>query len=150
MSTLIESSTGGTHAGAQGFNSMFIVPSPEDNPGKDIDDLVLEAMNTFISLQWDYSGIHRSGKANVKSPDGEEFVLRFLTNDEDTFVGICQHVAMSGKDNEVKDILVKDFFKALEGSPYLEMVDAMQFVLKKMPQEEWEQLYNTVNGRIFN
>ena len=68
----------------------------------------------------------------------------FLTNAEDTFVGMCQHVClMSNK--EVKDIPVRDFFKVIEGNPHFKMIDAGQFALSKMPDDEWQKLFDAID-----
>lgn len=68
---LIESSKNGQLAGAPGLFHDFIVPTLEDNPGKSLEDLTMQAANDFIALQWEYSDYENAGNAKVTAPDGE-------------------------------------------------------------------------------
>ena len=146
MMELIESSKNGQLAGAPGLFHDFIVPTLEDNPDKSLEDLTMQAANDFIALQWEYSDYENAGNAKVTAPDGEEYTMRILTNMHNTFVPVCQHVSISNKKGQVKDIPTKDFIKAMDGHPHFKMVDKMQFVLDQMSDEEWEELYNSIDG----
>ena len=148
LASLIEASTGGKHPVISGFQYDFVIPCPDDNPEKNIDDLTIESMGTFIELQWNYSDIFRASKANVTTPDGEEYIMRILTNSEDTFVGTCQHIALYGKEDKVKDVKLIDFLSYMEGNPYFERIDSLQFILRKMPAKEWTSLFNSVEGDL--
>ena len=142
MRSLIENPVG-CHIGAKGFAHEFIVPTTEDYPDMEIDELVFKAANTFVELQWCYGDYFVASKADVTTPQGEEYVMRFLTNTQNTFVKVCQHVGLLCE-NEMKDIRVDDFYRLVEGNPCFKKVDAYQFVMDKMPDEQWRNLFASV------
>ena len=141
MRTVIESPYLGHHILVNGFYHGFFAPSKHDYPDMDIDDLTFKVADMFVDLQWAYSNFVEAGDAHVTAPDGKKITTVLLTNLSDTFAGISQHVCLSYND-ELKDIPVKDFFKVVENNPYFKKVDAGQFVLRKMPEEEWKKLYD--------
>ena len=143
MRALIENYPNG-HMGANGFYHEFIAPSQKDYPDMEIEELVFKAADMFVELQWDYADFESPGLANVTPPDGISYTARILTNDDDTFVGISQHVCLSC-DGEIKDVPVDDFFRAVKGNTYFKMVDAAQFTLRKMPEKEWKALFDSLN-----
>ena len=146
MRSLVESPVFGDHMGAPGFYHDLIAPSKADYPELEIEDVVFKAHDMFVELQWAYQDYFTASKADVSTPDGEKFTARFLTNAEDTFVGMCQHVCIMCN-KEVKDIPVRDFFKIVDGNPYFKKVDAGQFILRKMPDDEWQKLYDAIDAK---
>ena len=146
MRSLVESPVLGDHMGAPGFYHDLIAPSKADYPKLEIEDVVFKAHDMFVELQWAYQDYFTASKADVSTPDGEKFTARFLTNAEDTFVGMCQHVCIMCN-KEVKDIPVRDFFKIVDGNPYFKKVDAGQFILRKMPDDEWQKLYDAIDAK---
>ena len=150
MMELIESARGGQHAGAPGIFHQFIAPSIEDYPEVPIEEVVMAAMNKFIELEWEYSDYEDAGLANARTPKGEEFTLRFLTNSANTFVGVCQHLAVSNNHGAVKDVETGYFIRTMKDSPYFKLVDQLQFVLDKMPDDEWQKMYDSLEGQEMN
>ena len=144
LRSMVETPVPGQHLGATGFYHDFIVPSKNDYPDMDIEDVVFKAADMFVELQWAYSDYFSANKADITTPAGEKYVARFLTNAEDTFVGMCQHVCLM-YDKEVKDVPIQDFFKAVESNPYFKKVDAGQFTMQKMPDDEWQKLYDAID-----
>ena len=144
LRSMVETPVPGQHLGATGFYHDFIVPSKNDYPDMDIEDVVFKAADMFVELQWAYSEYYSASKADITTPAGESYIARFLTNAEDTFVGMCQHVCLMC-DKEVKDVPIQDFFKAVEGNPYFKKVDAGQFTMQKMPDDEWQTLYDAID-----
>lgn len=144
MRELIENPAGG-HMGANGQYREFIVPTQKDFPDMEIEELVFKAANTFVELQWEYSDFEDAGRANAVRPDGEEYTVCMLTNNNDTFVSICQHVCVSCN-GEVKDVPVDDFLKVVEDNPHFKMIDAAQFTLTKMDDDEWKKIYDALNA----
>jgi len=144
LRSMVETQVPGQHLGATGFYHDFIVPSKNDYPDMDIEDVVFKAANMFVELQWAYSEYYSASKADITTPAGESYIARFLTNAEDTFVGMCQHVCLMCN-KEVKDVPIQDFFKAVEGNAYFKKVDAGQFTMQKMPDDEWQKLYDAID-----
>lgn len=148
LASIIEASAGGKHPVIQGFQYEFVLPSPDDDPEKTYQGLVLESMHTLIALQWDYTDISRASRANVTSPEGEQYMMRILTNSCDTFVGICDRLALYGPGQKIKEVEPLDFIKYMEGNQYFERVDFLQFVIRKMPAKEWNKIFDSIEGKI--
>ena len=103
-----------------------------------------------MAIQWLFEDCETSGLANVKSPDGEEFQMRFLANVADTFVGCCQKISLTPSDESYTKLVdIADFCKAMEGNKYFVPVDRMQFVMKKMPKKQWDMLVKMIKGQEF-
>lgn len=147
MKALIQSAHDGEHVGAQGINHQYIIPSLENSADKDIDDVVMDATNRFLEIQWNYNDCYNASLANIESPDGEKYTTRLLTNANDTFAGVSQRVTISNSEGSIKNIPAQDFIEHMEGNPYFERVDACQFVLRKMSDDEWEELYDSLEGK---
>jgi superfamily I DNA/RNA helicase len=143
MREIVENPLDG-HMGANGFSREFIAPTTKDYPDLEIEDLVFKAANIFVELQWEYADFETAGLAHVTPPDGDEYTMRILSNAADTFVGISQHVCLSCN-SEIKDVPIEDFFSVAEGNPNFKMVDAAQFILRKMPDDEWKALYDSLD-----
>lgn len=141
LRSMIETPVPGQHLGATGFYHEFIVPSKNDYPDMDIEEMVFKAADLFVELQWAYSDYFSASKADITTPAGESYVARFLTNAEDTFVGMCQHVCLICN-KEVKDVHIQDFFKVAKDNPYFKKVDVGQFIMRKMPDDEWQKFYD--------
>ena len=144
LRSVIETPAHGEHMGATGFFHDLISPSREDYPDMEIEDLVFKVADMFVELQWNYNDFVSAGLADIETPDGEKYTARFLTNVDDTFVGMSQHVCLSCN-KEVKDVSVNEFFKVVEGNPYFKKVDAGQFVIRKMPEDEWQKLFDAID-----
>lgn len=149
MKHLIESARDGNHNGAAGIFHYYIVPSKEDYPNLTVDEILMKAVNEFVESQWKYKDYEEAGNANVTHPSGEKYTVRILTNTTNTFVPSCQHVCFTNKKEELKDIPTYEFIKKMKNHPHFKMVDATQFVLDKMTEEEWEQMFDMFeNGTI--
>jgi|GEM_PF-6351562 len=137
--------------GVPGCRREYILDSLDPNAtDKEYQKAVSHAFQNFVAIQWMFEDCQNAGLANVKSPDGNEFQLRFLTNIDDTFVGCCQKLSLSSTENTtVKMIDIADFCNKMEGSEYFVAVDRMQFVLKKMPDAEWDKLVESIPGRNY-
>lgn len=134
-----------------GCRREYILDSldPEAND-EDYQTAVGDAFQNFVAIQWLFEDCETSGVANVKSPDGEEFRMRFLANVADTFVGTCQKISLSSSDGKVLKLVdIADFCKVMEGNKYFVPVDRMQFVMKKMPKKQWDMLVNSFEGPNF-
>lgn len=118
---------------------------------KEYKEAITDAFENFVAVQWMYEDCTDSGLANVTSPEGEKFQMRFLTNLDDTFVGCCQKLSLRPTDESyMKLVDIADFCEAMEGSEYFEAVDRMQFVLRKMPPKEWDKMVKDLKGQEFS
>lgn len=137
------------HIAVEGFHHSLMLPTVEDYPEMELTDLAFEAMNKFIAVQWDYDDCEDAARLSTTDPDGDESVIRIVSNAADTFVGICQKVGVYIKEtNDLKLIATADFKEQIKGNPFYEDVDYSQFVLRKMSQEDWLSLYNSLDGEV--
>lgn len=134
--------------GVPGCRREYILDSLDPEAGdEEYQKAVGDAFQNFVAIQWLFEDCHTAGHANVTAPDGEEFHMRFITNDDETFVGCCQKLSLSSTDGKVLKLVdIADFCKVMEDSEYFVAVDRMQFVLKKMPAKEWDKLVNSFAG----
>lgn len=130
----------------EGVNHHYCIPSQEDYPDMTLEELTEMALADFIRLQWAYTGYENAGNATVTNPDGEEYAMCLLTNTNNTFVPVCLHIGISNKEGKVKDVPTADFIRVAQNNPHFNMVDKSQFILDKMSDEEWENLYDSING----
>ena len=138
--------------GVPGCRRGYILASldPEAND-EEYQTAVGDAFQNFVAIQWLFEDCETSGLANVKSPDGEEFRMRFLANVADTFVGTCQKISLSSSDGKVLKLVdIADFCKVMEGNKYFVPVDRMQFVMKKMPKKQWDMLVRVIKGQEYS
>ena len=137
--------------GAPGCRREYILDSLDPKAtDEEWQKAVSEAFQNFVAIQWVFEDCHTSGLANVKSPDGEEFQMRFLANTEDTFVGCCQKLSLTPTDESyVKLVDILDFCNAMADNKYFVPIDRMQFVMKKMPAKQWDMLVKVIKGQEY-
>lgn len=146
---IIEDFKDGQHVCIGGVNHNFFVPTQEDYPEMTVEDIVIKAMNMFIEVQWNYLDCTTASKMDLtNSQTNETFTSRLLLNNGDTFVGVSQKVTLADGKGNVKNVGIGDFLSALKNNDHLEMVDPMQYVLRKMSNEEWLELYNSLEGEV--
>ena len=140
-----------TALGAPGAHREYILDSLDPKAtDEEWQKAVADAFQNFVAIQWLFEDCVTAGLANVKSPEGEEFQMRILTNSADTFVPCCQKLSLSASDNSlVKLVNIADFCEAMEGSEYFIAVDRMQFVLREMPKKEWDKMVKEIKGLEF-
>ena len=137
--------------GVPGCRREYILDSLDPNASdEEYQKAVSDAFQNFVAIQWLFEDCQTAGLANVISPDGEEFQLRFLTNIDDTFVGCCQKLSLSSTDSTiVKMVDIAYFCDKMESSEYFIPVDRMQFILKIMPDQEWDNLVRSMPGQNY-
>lgn len=147
MMQLVELFDDKQHMQVQGVNRAFFVPTKVDYPDMDTFDLAMKAMNMFIEVQWKYQDCDTASLIEVThGQTGETFTARMLLNLEDAFVGMSQKVTLMNDTNAVKIVDIQEFLDKTRDSKYVEMVDPVQFVLRKMPDAAWHQLYDSLEG----
>ena len=146
---MVESCIGGSHTSAWGFNFPFVFPSPDDYPELDLKELTLKAMDDFASVQWEFEGIERAKSASLVEGD-EQFSSHLLHNDCDLFVGVSQKISLMNAAGDLKSVPTDEFVDAVESTDYFEQVDSMQFVIRRMPDDAWEELWNRLEGLVLD
>ena len=100
-----------------------------------------KAFDDFIDIQWNYEDYEMFSRAEIGAPDGEVFIARILGNNKG-FAGVCEKVILYG-DKETKIVPIDDFFEATKDNKYIKRLDYAQFVIDKMPDDEWEKFYDS-------
>lgn len=142
MANIIEKQD--AHIGVNGLIHEFhIFPDyiKSQMPDAEPQDWTYKAFEDFIDIQWNYGGYENFSRATVGSPDGEEFVARILGNNKG-FACVCQKVILY-KDKETKIVPIDDFFAATKNNKYIKRLDYVQFVIDKMPDNEWKEFYDS-------
>lgn len=135
------------HMQVQGVNRAFFVPTKVDYPDMDTFDLAMKAMNMFIEVQWKYQDCDTASLIEMThGQTGETFTARMLLNLEDAFVGVSRKVTLMNDTNAVKIVDIQEFLDKTKDNKYVEMVDPVQFILRKMPDAVWRQLYDSLDG----
>lgn len=138
--------------GVQDLRHQLMLPTADPAcPIEQLQKIVAQAFHDFVGVQWWWEDFTDSGLGNVKTPDGEEFTIRFLANAADTFVGVSQKISlMTTDESKTKLVDSKYFMEKMEGNPYYERVDACQFTMKVMPADEWDTLFESLEGQEFS
>ena len=132
------------HVGVNGIMHEFhIFPEfiktqmPDCKP----EEWIYKAFEDFIDIQWNYEGYDSFSRAEIRTPQDEEFTARILANKKG-FAGVCEKVILfDGKENKIVDI--DEFFEATKGNKYIKRLDYAQFVIDEMPEKKWKAFYDS-------
>jgi ATP-dependent exoDNAse (exonuclease V) beta subunit len=142
MSNIIEKQD--NHIGVNGLMHEFHI-YPEyikaQMPDVEPQEWTYKAFEDFMDIQWNYGDYDNFSRAEIGSPDGEEFVGRIVGNNKG-FAGVCEKVILY-KDKETKIVPIDDFFEATKDNKYIKRLDYAQFVIDEMPVDEWERFYDS-------
>ena len=145
MSNIIEKQD--NHIGVNGLMHEFHI-FPEyikaQMPDVEPQEWTYKAFEDFIDIQWNYGDYDNFSRAEIGTPDGEEFIGRILGNNKG-FAGVCEKVILY-KDKETKIVPIDDFFEATKDNKYIKRLDYAQFVIDEMPEDEWARFYNSFDA----
>ena len=145
MSNIIEKQD--NHIGVNGLMHEFHI-FPEyikaQMPDVEPQEWTYKAFEDFINIQWNYGDYDNFSRAEIGTPDGEEFIGRILGNNKG-FAGVCQKVILY-KDKETKIVTIDDFFEATKDNKYVKRLDYAQFVIDEMPEDEWARFYDSFDA----
>ena len=118
------------------------------NPIQYQDKNLTKVFKDFVTLQWkDLKAANvREEKRHIIEEE-ELSTLRVVDNNQDVFVGACRFVGMM-KGNTCKMVTFEDFCQLFEGVEEFRLMDAAQFFLDKMEEDEWNRLYDKAKGII--
>lgn len=109
---------------------------------------VMDVFNDFATLQWTNLNVINAMEEKRHIIEEEDLsTLRVIDNAQDVFVGACRFVGMM-KGNTCKMITFDDFCQLFEDVEEFRLMDAAQFFLDKMEEDEWSQLYDKAKGII--
>ncbi len=108
----------------------------------------IDVFRNFISIQWtDIEAFDVREEKRHISEDEELSTLRVVDNTQDVFVGACRYIGMM-QGNTCKMVAFEDFCKLMEEQEEFRLLDAAQFLLDKMEEEDWNRLYDKANGIV--
>lgn len=116
--------------------------------GMSIDETAVQLMEALCKSQWEYEDYEEPGRMEITDPTGEEYVARTLANTGRVFVRNSDKLCLLVSKKQIKIVDRHDFMMAALETKYCEMVDMVQFVLKKMPAKEWSKLVNSLEGQM--
>jgi len=149
MKKLIDTARDGQKTGAPGYYRQYIFPTREEETNLTDEELVFKAHDGFVRTQWSYANYETPSEARITPPNSDEsFTARMLFNDTDVFVEVSQKLVIINRLKEMKFIDTKDFVEQMKESPYFEKVDALQFTLKRIPDEQWQLLWEGIDSEV--
>ena len=105
------------------------------------EDWTYKAFEDFVDIQWNYEDYDNFSRAEIKTPQGEDFTARIIANNKG-FASVCQKVILfDGNANKIVDI--DDFFEATKDNKYIKRLDYTQFVIDKMSEKKWKAFYES-------
>jgi len=144
MEYLVSSPIGEEHYNTTGLFRNFVIPSKQDFPDMDTAELAMKAMSVFMDLQWKYNDYEYAPlRDSIKEGEEGKYKVSLLFNNRDVMVGISPRLILYGNNRTYKDVSAPQFIEKVAKTPYLKMVDPMQFTLKRMPDDEWNKLYKS-------
>lgn len=118
-----------------------------DSDDKQFWDFSQKAMQQFVKTQWAYEDYKTIPLEEITSPWGEPRTARAVNNEADTFVEVCQYLVFINPSNgESKNVPLDEFIRNFGDNPYLEHVDTLQFIIHKMPDEEWMTMFDSLTA----
>ena len=140
---------GEIHAVAGAVRDFYL--NPEKYIGRDeATNRVDEAFADFITVQW--TNLEAENVIEEKrhiTEDEELSSIRVVDNTMDVFIGTCQYVGMM-KGNTCKMLKFEEFCKLMKDQKDFHLLDAAQAILDKMDDDEWNELFEKVEGIIKN
>lgn len=123
------------------------------NPAKYIErdeaaNKIEEAFDDFIKVRWaNLEAINIREEKQHITEEEELSTIRVVDNTEDVFIGVCQYVGMM-KDNTCKMVKFEDFCRLMENQEEFQLLDDTQTLLDKMDDEQWDGLFEKVEGIV--
>lgn len=118
------------------------------NPIQYQDKNLTKVFKDFVTLQWtNLKAVNATEEKRHIIEEEELSTLRVVDNTQDVFVGVCRFVGMM-KGNTCKMVTFEDFCQLFEDVEEFKRMDAAQFFLDKMEEDEWNQLYDKAKGII--
>ena len=138
----------GAIMGVIGIRRQFTIPTTNpDCPIEELQKILSKVFRDFIEVQWKWENYIDAGLKEAISPEKEEITIRFLTNTRNIFVGVCDKLSLMNKDkSKLKIVDYSYFMKKMEGNPYYDKVDALQFAMRVMPADKWDALIDSLEG----
>ena len=107
-----------------------------------------EAFDDFITVQWTSLEAINIGEEKRHISEEEELsTIRVVDNTDDVFIGVCQYVGMM-KGNTCKMVKFEDFCHLMEDKDEFRLLDDAQALLDKMDDEQWNELFDRVEGIV--
>lgn len=113
-------------------------------PGLDRRSLAIAAMDDFTSLQTAALLLERFGGASITSQEGEEHKAMVIYNRDG--IGTVEERFILQTTSGVKLTTPHDFFETCAGCECISRIDAVTFIMKQMPKDEWDAICIAVPG----
>lgn len=116
--------------------------------GLDRRSLAIAAMDDFTSLQTAALLLERFGGATITSEDGKERKAMVIYNRDG--IGTVEDRFILQTSSGVKLTTPHDFFETCAGCESISRIDAVTFIMKEMPKDEWDAICIAVPGDFMN
>lgn len=123
----------------------------EKYPGLSDESLVTKIIDNYKRITYLVGNGNEFGLSTIKAPDSDCERETLIFGNRDGWGMITEQFSIYNNgiyERVVKIVDPKDFFKAMEGNPHLERLDPLTFELKAMPEEEWTNIFERLDGEI--
>ena len=146
MEHMIKHNDGDGNIAVNGFKRQYFLPKPQKD--KKPLDMVVEAMHQFIDVQWNYDSYAEAYVNDDYEEDGTPLTGAFIGCNKAVFVPIFNRIVVKRENDDNKIATREAFLAVAEKLPQFKWVDAAQFVLDKMSDEEWEAFWQSIEGDV--
>ncbi|MBQ9173428.1 MAG: hypothetical protein IJ161_06830 [Bacteroidales bacterium] len=130
------------------YRHFAVIPMDENvSPTERVERFAI-LMNSFVEVQWKYRDYRDAPLSHMSTLSGEQADARILTNNSDVFVGYAERFALYSPEGAVKIVHNGDFIDLVSSYDEYEFVDGVQFVLRKMPEDKWKELFDEAEGEL--
>lgn len=114
-------------------------------PNATLEEITEDAMKGIIEIRSLYNNYENASVINLSKSGSDKIEQGRIIFNEKLFVASCDNVVLSDtKRKQTKICSFYSFRDAIKGHEYIKMVDGWQFIIDKMPDEEWLALFEKV------
>ena len=135
----------GAHVPVQGCNHRFYMPNKADWPDLSDEEFIQWSMVHLLHAQWGLADLNGCTALTLSGDNGDEEAI-LLDNTMDVWVLDCPRMAVANRDNDVKVVSTEGFIGKVKDNMHFVTIDLVQFGLRKMPAEKWEELWKDIDA----
>ncbi len=103
----------------------------------------------FAQLQYAYMEYEPFNTGNARRDDSDETFNFAIISNRDGYGEAAEKVAIDCE-NAIKVADFFNFWDAARDNRYITFFDPNQFAINEMPEEEWQELYDSIQGEVLN
>lgn len=142
---MVSEAPAGCHIPVVGCNHIIYMPSKADWPDLSEEDFVEWSTLHLLHAQWGLTDLKDCARISISDEEGDDEAL-LIDNDSDVWVEDCARLGIVNKDNDIKVVDATDFIDRVAKDIHFVAIDLVQFGLRKMPDDLWENLWKSFDA----